>query len=171
MRTSNYRISGKDPNAVSIAGRAPDWYKGREYKKLAPKYWIFKKYKEDGDEAFYTTHYYKEVLDKLDPKKVFAELGENAILLCWEEPGKFCHRRLVADWLRDNLHIQVFEYEMPHPWGLKCPKNNCQSSRITAYSSLFDENEIGCQCNKCDHTWNQKIPKIGMIDDKDKNKS
>jgi len=109
LQTSNYWISGGYANAVSIAGRAPDWFRGRQYKKLAPKYWFFQRYKKDGDEAFYTKQYYKEVLDKLDPKEVYEELGENAILLCWEEPGNFCHRRLVAEWLEKALGITINE--------------------------------------------------------------
>ena len=109
MNTSYYSKSASSPNAVSIAGRAPTWYKGREYKKLAPKYWFFKKYKEDGDEKFYTEQYQKEVLDKLDVQTVFNELGEDAILLCWESPEKFCHRHLVANWLNKNLDIKVTE--------------------------------------------------------------
>jgi hypothetical protein len=47
MKTSYYAKSAKDPNAVSIAAKAPEWYKGKEYKKLAPKYWFFVKYKDD----------------------------------------------------------------------------------------------------------------------------
>lgn len=155
MKTSNYIISGKESEAVSIAGRAPDNYKGREYKKLAPKYWFFKKYKKDNDENFYTAQYYREILDTFNPEKVYAELGENAILLCWEPPGQFCHRHLVADWLRDNLNISIEELEMPHALGLKCPKSNCNSNRITAYDSMFEKNRISCQCNKCNHVWNQ----------------
>jgi uncharacterized protein (DUF488 family) len=109
MMTSNYSRSGKNPGAVSIAARAPDWYTGRQYKKLAPKYDFFIKYKEDGDEVAYTEQFQKRVLDVLDPRLVFEELGENAILLCWEGKGKFCHRRLVAEWLEKNLGIQVPE--------------------------------------------------------------
>ena len=70
MNTSNYFKEGSNKNAVSIAGKAPSWYLGREYKKLAPKYSFFKKYKEDGDTEAYTESYYAEVLDKLDPKTV-----------------------------------------------------------------------------------------------------
>ena len=83
MKTSYYSKSKDHPNAVSIAGRAPHWYKGREYKELAPKRWFFKKYKEDGDTNFYTEHYYKEVLNNLDAKKVYEDLGEEAVILCW----------------------------------------------------------------------------------------
>ena len=93
---------------VSIAGKAPDWYKGKEYKQLAPKYWFFIKYKDDGDEEFYRTQYRKEVLEKLDPKEVYEEL-KDSILLCWEARGKFCHRRLVAEWIENKLNIEVLE--------------------------------------------------------------
>lgn len=109
MHTSYYAKSAKHPNAVSIAGRCPAWYLGRQYKKLAPTLAIFKKYKEDGDEKYYTEHYYKEVLSKLDPKKVYETLGENSILLCYETPDKFCHRHLVAQWLMDQLGITITE--------------------------------------------------------------
>jgi uncharacterized protein (DUF488 family) len=109
MNTSYYAKSAKHPNAVSIAGKAPGWYTGRQYKKLAPLYSFFKKYKEDGDEVYYTEQFYKEILDKLDPKKVYDELGPHAILLCYETPGKFCHRHLVAKWLSDKLGVTILE--------------------------------------------------------------
>jgi uncharacterized protein (DUF488 family) len=111
MMTSNYSRSGKNPNAVSIAARAPDWYTGRQYKKLAPKYDFFMKYKQDGDEVYYTEQFQKLVLDVLDPRLVFEELGENAILLCYEAKKEFCHRRLVANWLEKNLGIKVPELD------------------------------------------------------------
>ena len=111
MNTSSFfNVNKNDDNLVSIAVKAPEWYTGREYKKLAPKYWFFKKYKEDGDEEFYTEQYYKEVLDKLNPKEVYEELGgDNAIILCWERYDKFCHRHLVAEWLMKELGIKVKE--------------------------------------------------------------
>lgn len=109
MYTSNYAKNGGHPNAVSIAGKAPIGYNGREYKKLAPKYWFFKKYKDDGDKQFYTEYYYKEVLDTLDPQIVYAELGDDAILLCYEKAGDFCHRRIVAEWLSHKLGVVIEE--------------------------------------------------------------
>jgi len=82
MNTSSFRKNGKHQDAVSIAGRSPNWYKGKEYRKLSPKYWFFKKYKEDGDEEFYIEQYYKEVLNGLDPQEVYNDLTEYAIILC-----------------------------------------------------------------------------------------
>lgn len=109
MNTSCFSRSGNDVRGVSIAGRSPEYFQGLEYKKLAPKYWFFRRYKEDHDEEAYTAAYYEEVLDRIDPNEVYHELGEDAVLLCWEPPGKFCHRRLVAQWLEENLGINVPE--------------------------------------------------------------
>lgn len=109
MNTSYFSKSGRHPNAVSIAGRAPDGFSGREYKVLAPKYWFFKKYKEDGDKEFYTDRYLEEVLKPLDPLKVVEDLGRDAVLLCWEKPGKFCHRHIVADWIQEKVGVLVEE--------------------------------------------------------------
>ena len=109
MKTS-YFAKYKGENAVSISAKCPDWYKGREYKKLAPKYWFFKAYK-DGDitKEEYTFCYKTEVLDKLDPKVVYEELGTNSVLLCYEKIGDFCHRHIVSKWLSDNLNIEIKE--------------------------------------------------------------
>jgi len=60
------------------------------------------------DEASYREAYQK-ILDGLDPQEVFEDLCADAILLCWEAPGKFCHRRLVAAWLEEKLGVQVPE--------------------------------------------------------------
>ena len=95
--------------AVSIAGKTPENFTGRKYRQLAPKYYFFRKYKLDGDAEFYTSQYQAEVLDQLDPKEVLRDIGEDAVLLCWEKPGQFCHRHLVAKWLKEKLGIEVTE--------------------------------------------------------------
>lgn len=61
------------------------------------------------DEDEYTRLYQEEVLSKLDPGEVYAELGDDAILLCWERPGAFCHRQLVAGWFEEKLGASVPE--------------------------------------------------------------
>jgi len=69
-------------------------------------------------QRIYTERYQAEVLDKLDPLTVVMDLDRlcylpegpvEAILLCWEPPGAFCHRRLVAAWLETALGIVVPE--------------------------------------------------------------
>jgi hypothetical protein len=93
-----------DKNAVAISQGVPGWYKGRVYKSLAPS-WELVRIKDTEE---YTRRYREEVLNRLDPKKVYKDLGD-AILLCWEKPGEFCHRRLVAEWLEETLGIKVPE--------------------------------------------------------------
>ena len=67
---------------------------------LAPKWDILKKYKEDNDmNAF--ARAYKEQLTALDPAKV-AKTMDDRILVCHEKIGDFCHRHILARWLRDN---------------------------------------------------------------------
>jgi len=52
---------------------------------------------------------YQAILARLDPRKVYEDLGQEAVLLCWEQPGEFCHRRLVAAWLEEALGVTVPE--------------------------------------------------------------
>ena len=98
------------PNAVSIA-RSSHWFKGRRYPQLSPSRDLFTRYLANMvNETEYAIEYYSETLDNLDPVIVFEELGSDAVLLCWETPDKFCHRRLVASWLVKELGIDVPEY-------------------------------------------------------------
>lgn len=94
------------PNIVpiSICGKAPDWYTGLQYKKLAPKYGFFMKWKETHDNDYYIEHFNKEVLNLLDKEEIKKELyilsqGKDIALICYEKPTDFCHRHLVAKWL------------------------------------------------------------------------
>ena len=75
---------------------------------MAPKFWFFQKYKQNHDEEYYILNYYKEVLSKLDPTQVLNDL-DGKILLCYEKETEFCHRFLVADWLKFKLGIEVKE--------------------------------------------------------------
>lgn len=97
---------------ISICGKAPDWYKGLQYKKLAPKYGFFMEWKKNHNNDYYIEHFQKEVLDGLDATEVVLDFsrmaygfnaGENDIaLICYEKPSDFCHRHLVAEWLNKN---------------------------------------------------------------------
>jgi hypothetical protein len=48
-------------------------------------------------------------LKGLDPRKVYEELGESAVLLCFCPSGEYCHRRIVAEWFEFHLGIIVPE--------------------------------------------------------------
>jgi hypothetical protein len=52
-----------------------------------------------------------QVLDQLDPMQVIREMGgDNFIMLCFEPPGEFCHRRVVAAWLRKHTGVLIEEF-------------------------------------------------------------
>ena len=56
---------------ISICGKAPDWYHGLQYKKLAPKYDFFMKWKENHDNNYYIKCFNEQVLSKLGRLKNF----------------------------------------------------------------------------------------------------
>ena len=108
MRTSYFARLKDISNPVSICGKAPDWYHGPQFKVLAPKYDFFMAYKlGEIDAAGYTEAFNRLVLAPLDPYDTYSHIidtwGLRVTLLCYEKPGEFCHRRLVAKWFEDNL--------------------------------------------------------------------
>jgi len=92
-----------DPHLVSIARKTPEWFQGRRYTGLAPRSNMLKM----GEEEY--RRKYQFILDRLNPRRVYEDLGEEAVLLCWEQPGEFCHRLLVAAWLEEALGVTVPE--------------------------------------------------------------
>jgi len=112
MKTSYFanRTAAADPNAVAISRGVPRWFKGRIYDPLRPSWKLVQAAKEGAiGEEEYARRYHAEVLAALDPAVVRRELGDEAILLCWERPGAPCHRRIVARWLEERLGIEVPE--------------------------------------------------------------
>lgn len=76
MKTSNFAVSAKNPNAVAICRGKPKWYKGRTFDALAPTWEMLKMNEVDFESA------YRARLARLNLKEVYQELGENAVLLC-----------------------------------------------------------------------------------------
>ena len=102
---------------IASCGKEPDLYNGLCYKKLAPKWSFFSKWKETRDNEYYTSEFNKLVLDKLDANVVVNELlnmsdTKDIALVCYEKPDDFCHRHLVAKWLNDNGYMcEEFNYD------------------------------------------------------------
>lgn len=99
---------------ISIAGKAPSFYNGVQYKKFAPTYEIFNKWKSGEIDNFgYNDAFKVEVLDKLskdEVKQFLNSFDTDIILLCYEKSGDFCHRHIVADWIETELGMRVEEY-------------------------------------------------------------
>lgn len=97
---------------ISICSKVPNWYNGLQYKKLAPKYDFFMKWKETYDNDYFSKCFTEQVLDNLNATDVILDfsrlsygfnIGEKDIcLVCYEKPSDFCHRHLVANWLNKN---------------------------------------------------------------------
>jgi len=121
---------------ISICGKAPEWYNGAQYKKLAPKYAFFMEWKKNHDNDYYIKCFNEQVLSTLDPSRVYDDLYNIAeefvnnlpdddlrkihqkegypysvALICYEKPSEFCHRHLVAKWLTNNgINCTEWEY-------------------------------------------------------------
>ena len=84
--------------------------RSRVYKSLCPEWDLVQQYKNGKiSEKEYVLLYCKNNLDVLDPQKVYNDLGNDAILLCWEKPGIFCHRQIVARWFKKEMDVDITE--------------------------------------------------------------
>ena len=91
---------------ISIS-RWNKFWQGDSYSDLFPSESLLKWWKSLPEELqtqnyyqqLYFTYYKQETLDKLDPHKVAADL-DGKVLLCYEKSSDFCHRHIVAAWLR-----------------------------------------------------------------------
>lgn len=113
MKTSYYgRINSKayeqfKKYGVQISANARYW-NGPKYEPLFPTWEMIR----CNDEEKYEQMYREQILSKLDPLEVYNDLGEDAILLCYESIAKiesgetFCHRHIVARWLEEELGKQ-----------------------------------------------------------------
>lgn len=111
MNTSYFARSGTNPEAVAICRFPPKWFPDiKHYPKLAPSAKLLREYKAGGvSKSTYVQRYTEETLNNLDPDEVISELGDCAIMCCYETPDKFCHRHLVVSWLNKQLGLDIKE--------------------------------------------------------------
>lgn len=123
MKTSFFGGIGKKKGAIAICLYPPRRSKILHYPDLAPSASLLDWYKsqlEWGGTGNPERHYTEEFLDQLfdfDAQAVWNELhelanGHEPILLCYEKPGYFCHRRLVASWFKAELGEVVEELKL-----------------------------------------------------------
>ena len=102
---------------ISICRFPPkSWYGARSYV-LIPTLKALKDYQNTGDEETFRKRYF-EGIDSLDANrlaKVLEQMNPNSdtrdvVLVCYEGPGKFCHRHLVAEWFNAN-GVECREWE------------------------------------------------------------
>lgn len=96
-------------SCISIALYNPKGLKIDVYPKLFPTKSILNDYKSGKiTNSEYIKRYKNEVLYKLNPKYVSKELNDK-ILICYESPYGFCHRKIVSEWLNDSGYAIVNE--------------------------------------------------------------
>lgn len=114
-----------DAIPISIALHPPDWYFGRRcYYKLAPTEIMLREWHALHDKDRYIQEYNEQILKSLSQVSVVNDLlllvqgstddefvenesykDRDIILLCYEAPGEFCHRHIVAQWLTSAGYI------------------------------------------------------------------
>lgn len=120
MKTSYFGITPRTtPGAIAISLYLPKGRQYLHYPKLAPSQELLQNYRSPSACAVmnverYYIEEYNDQLFELNPQTVWDELCAIAgdaepILLCYEKPGQFCHRRLVAKWFEVELGQVVEE--------------------------------------------------------------
>ncbi len=113
--TSNYERHAENPKAIGISLIVPEEWAGTHWRFLAPKGDMVGKLKR-GEVNYNQRSYTYNYLDLLsarnvDPKKLIEEIPDGTILLCYEAPGEFCHRRVLADWIERHTGVCVPEWK------------------------------------------------------------
>ena len=101
---------------VCVAGYAPKFFfdtsNAHFYPDLAPRReWFWEWKSKHLSNEWYIEKYNETVLSKLNPEKVLSDLGDNAVMLCYEKPTDFCHRHLIAEWLERTTGTNVKEIQ------------------------------------------------------------
>lgn len=97
---------------VAISLGIPEGFNGEIMRELNPSPNLLSKYKNNSiTEKEYTEIYYAETLSKLDAKQIYNRLAGKCIL-CYCGKDKFCHRKLVIDWLVNELNIDIYGGEI-----------------------------------------------------------
>lgn len=112
MKTSCYNdYKGNDGIGISLT--VPSFWKGEVYKDLAPSPKLLHDIKNGKITQEQYAIQYNNHLNTLDVNKVYNDLKDK-VLLCWERPGEFCHRRLVSEWIEKNINgVTVPEWKSP----------------------------------------------------------
>lgn len=126
-------VKNLDKNIIPIAicGKCPDNWKGLKFPKLAPKKKFWEIWKKSKDNNYYVEHYEKEVLSEFESpfeaiEQLYNLLSEeqkeylkitncppwsndkiHIALVCYEKPGEFCHRNLVAKWINSYFNMEI----------------------------------------------------------------
>ncbi len=113
--TSNYARHATNPNAIGISLVVPEWYEGTTNPILAPTsdmVFSLKRDKKGYNQRKYVRDYIDLMHDRhVNPHKLIKSWDTNTILLCYEAPTEFCHRRVLADWIKEHTGFEISEWQ------------------------------------------------------------
>ena len=97
---------------VNIARYKPRYFNGFSLLAVAPLPFMLK---DDMTVEQYVEHYNRLVLKPLDIERFLQTLeslcgGKDIALCCYEKPGQFCHRHLLAEWLNEHGGLDIKEF-------------------------------------------------------------
>ena len=116
IQTSNYARNGNNPDAVGISYSSPQWFVGARFPLLAPEWSMVDSIRKGlMTEKEYTIKYINLIKNRrnqgqLTAAMIYDMLPENSILLCYESPNDFCHRRVLAEWIKLEIGIEIPEW-------------------------------------------------------------
>lgn len=109
-KIGRYEAAGLTP--ISIARWTPTWFTGECCPALAPRATLLDAFKHGTvSESEFEKEYMRE-LDELDVKKIVEDAAgdRDVVLCCFEKSSDFCHRHILALYLRRNYGMQIYEY-------------------------------------------------------------
>lgn len=98
---------------IGISLYPPRWFNGISLKQVAPTKSIL--FANGQTQEEYTRRYRSEVLSRQDMQQFLktveqASGGQDVALCCYEKPEDFCHRHILAGWIKEKLGIEISEY-------------------------------------------------------------
>ncbi len=106
------RVKNMNPDLLfAVTASKPEFFNGKHLKCVAPDYKWVDDYKHGRITDLQYTNLYINYLNN-NKENIISQiksLPDNSMLLCYEVNGKFCHRHILAKWLRQN-GILIEEY-------------------------------------------------------------
>ena len=101
---------------IGVALYPPRWFNGVSVWTVAPTPSILRAKGQTREQ--YSVRYRNEVLSRVNPQQLMENLrnlsqGHDVALCCFEKPGDFCHRHILAEWLSQNTGETIKEYGEP----------------------------------------------------------
>ena len=109
---SNMEWKDRDLFPIGISIGTPIDFQGTKYLKLAPSAELLQHWKKFHDEKTYN-NVFGHYLMTLNAREIISDLthlskGKDIVLLCYEKET-FCHRQIVARWLKWAINKEVIE--------------------------------------------------------------